>query len=112
MTYCIGTHLRYKSNKETLKIDTAFQSKINDPATCIQLPFNSGHVTLQPQEYRQLTARFHQQYMCTLIVINSHRTISLVVPSPGGIGAVDRDLVVVGSQSMTMSVSIGKETTL
>ena len=48
----------------------------------------------------------------TLIVINGHGTISLVVPGPSSVGTVDRNLVVISSQTMAVSISIRKETTL
>ena len=48
----------------------------------------------------------------TLIVVNGHGSISLVVPGPSSIGTVDRNLVVISSQTMTVSISIRKETTL
>ena len=50
--------------------------------------------------------------LLTLIVINGHGTISLVVPGLCGIGTVDRNLVIVCSKTMTMSVRIREETTL
>lgn len=48
----------------------------------------------------------------TLIFINGHGTISLVVPGPNSIGTVDRNLVIISSQAMTMSIGIRKQTTL
>lgn len=48
----------------------------------------------------------------TLVAINGHEAVSLVVPALGGIGAVDRDLVVVGTQTMTVGVRVGEQATL
>ena len=49
---------------------------------------------------------------CTLVIVNCHGAISQVVVRPRGKRTVDRDLVVVGSQSMAMGVHIGEETSL
>lgn len=42
----------------------------------------------------------------TLVVIHGHRSITLVVPSAGGVRTVDGNLVVVGTQSMPVSVRV------
>ena len=47
-----------------------------------------------------------------MVFIYGHGSISLVVPGPGGIGTVDRDLVVVATQAMAVGVCIGEQTTL
>ena len=47
-----------------------------------------------------------------LVAVDTHRAVTLVVLDPGAVGAVDRDLVVVGSQAVTMGVWVGEETTL
>ena len=48
----------------------------------------------------------------TLVAINGHEAVSLVVPALGGIGAVNRNLVVVGTQTMTVGVRVGEQATL
>ena len=48
----------------------------------------------------------------TLVAIEAHRTVPLVVSAFGGIGTVDRQLEVVGSKTMAVGVWVGEETTL
>lgn len=48
----------------------------------------------------------------TLVVRHAHRTIALVVGHAGSVGAVDWDLQIVGSQSVSMRVGIREETAL
>ena len=48
----------------------------------------------------------------TLVAVDGHGTVPLVVPGLAGIGTVDRDLVVVGSQPVAVCVCIGEQTTL
>ena len=50
--------------------------------------------------------------LVTLVVVDGHRAVPLVVPGLAGIGTVDRDLVVVGPQPVAMCVRIGEQTTL
>ena len=47
-----------------------------------------------------------------MVAVNSHGAIPLVVPGLAGIGTVDRDLVVVGSQTVAVCVRIREQTTL
>jgi len=47
-----------------------------------------------------------------LVAVNGHKAVSLIVPGLGGVGTVDGDLVVVGSQSVAVSVCIGEQATL
>ena len=47
-----------------------------------------------------------------MVAVNRHEAVSLVVSGLGGIGAVDRDLVVVGTQTMTVGVRVGEQATL
>ena len=47
-----------------------------------------------------------------MVVIKAHGSIPLVVPVDTGMGAVDRDLVVVGTNAMAMSVRVREQTTL
>jgi hypothetical protein len=48
----------------------------------------------------------------TLVFIKAHWSIPLVVPVDAGMGAVDRDLVVVGTNAMAMCVRVREQTTL
>lgn len=48
----------------------------------------------------------------TLVPIYDHGSISLVVATACGKGAVDRDLLVVRAKAMTMGVRVRKQTTL
>ena len=50
--------------------------------------------------------------MPTLVPVDGHGSVSLVVPWLGGVGTVDGDLVVVGAQSMAVGVSIGEQAAL
>lgn len=47
-----------------------------------------------------------------MVVKHAHRTIALVVGHAGPEGAVDRELQVVGSQTVSMRVWVGEEATL
>lgn len=47
-----------------------------------------------------------------MVVREAHGTITLVVADPGSEGAVDRDLQVVGTQSVAVGVGVGEESTL
>lgn len=51
-------------------------------------------------------------FMTTLIVRNTHRPIPLVIGHASSEGAVHRDLQIVGSQAVSVSVGIRKKTTL
>ena len=53
-----------------------------------------------------------QDCFLTLVAIDGHEAVSLVVPGLGGIGTVDRNLVVVGTQSVAVGVCIGEQATL
>ena len=48
----------------------------------------------------------------TLIIIDNHWTISLIVPGFSSKWTIHRNLSIVGSQSVSMSVIVGEETTL
>lgn len=48
----------------------------------------------------------------TLVVVHAHGAVALVVGHSSAIGAVHRDLEIVGPQAMAVSVRIGKEATL
>ena len=48
----------------------------------------------------------------TLVAIRAHGSISLVVPALASIGTVDWELVVVWSNTVSVSVRVGEETTL
>ena len=50
--------------------------------------------------------------VASLVAIDVHGTISLVVAESGSVRAVDRDLVVVGAESVTMGVWVGEESSL
>lgn len=50
--------------------------------------------------------------MLTLVVGHAHRTIALVVGYTGSVRAVDWDMEIVGSQSVSMCVRIREETAL
>ena len=47
-----------------------------------------------------------------MVGIHSHKAVPLIRPSLGIVGAVDRDLVEVGTKTMAMGVIIGEQTTL
>ena len=47
-----------------------------------------------------------------MVAVNSHGAVPLVVPGLAGVGTVDRDLVVVGSQTVAVCVRIREQTTL
>ena len=47
-----------------------------------------------------------------MVVIKAHGSIPLVVSVDTGMGAVDGDLVVVGTNAMAMSVRVREQTTL
>ena len=47
-----------------------------------------------------------------MVVVKAHRSIPLVVPVDASMRAVDRNLVVVGSNAMTMCVRVREQTTL
>ena len=51
-------------------------------------------------------------YVPTLVVVKAHRSIPLVVPVDAGMGPVDRNLVVVGTNAMAMCVRVREQTTL
>ena len=48
----------------------------------------------------------------TLVSVNTHEAITLVVSGGGLVGAVDWDLVVVGPQAVTMCVRVGEQASL
>lgn len=48
----------------------------------------------------------------TLVVREAHGTIALVVGDPGSVGAVDRDVQVVGTQPVAVGVGVGEEAAL
>jgi len=48
----------------------------------------------------------------SLVSIDAHESISLVVSHAGGVRTIDGDLKIVGSKSVTMSVIVGEETSL
>ena len=50
--------------------------------------------------------------MPTLVPVDGHGSVSLVVPWLGGVGTVDGDLVIVGTQPMAVGVSIGEQAAL
>lgn len=56
--------------------------------------------------------QYSKEMCCHLVVINSHWAITLVVLGSGSVRTVDRDLGVVGSQAVTVSVVVGEEATL
>ncbi len=47
-----------------------------------------------------------------MAVVNGRRAVGLSVVHSGTVGAVNRDLVVVGSQSMSMRVGVREESSL
>lgn len=47
-----------------------------------------------------------------MVVVESHRAVALVVLDADAVWAIDWQLQVVGAQSMTMSVSVGEQTSL
>ena len=47
-----------------------------------------------------------------MVPVNSHGAVPLVVPGLAGVGTVDRDLVVVGSQTVAVCVRVREQTTL
>ena len=47
-----------------------------------------------------------------MVAVNSHGAVPLVVPGLAGVGTVDRDLVVVGSQTVAVCVRVREQTTL
>ena len=52
------------------------------------------------------------QVVLTLIAVDVHGPVSLVVFDAGGVGTVDRNLVVVGTKPVTVRVRVGKQTPL
>ena len=52
------------------------------------------------------------EYRCTSVLVDSHGSVSLSVMDLGSVGAVDGDLVVVGSQSVSMSVGVREQSAL
>ena len=54
----------------------------------------------------------HNTHICTLIISNDHWAISLVVPGLSSKWTIDRDLCVVGSQPVSMSIIVGEQATL
>ena len=48
----------------------------------------------------------------SVVAIHSHWSVTLVVVGAGAVGAVNRDLGIVGAQSVAMSVRVGEQTSL
>ena len=74
----------------------------------IHITHTHTHIHIHIHKHKQQMDR----HTDTLIIINNHWTISLVVPGFSSKWTIHRNLSIVGSQSVSMSVIVGEETTL
>ncbi len=54
----------------------------------------------------------HENSAPTLVSVDAHGAVPLVISGSSGVGTVHGDLVIVGAQSVTVSVRVGVQSTL